>query len=157
MNSWKVLIKWNTLLTKSHTYKWWNGRESYRYLIWRGHQANDNLGLYSQANDVSSTESLLHKIKWAIIQRHSITDSKLSILWYYNSYLRSEEYGGHIQKSVVFRTALSIWIWLKHMSHGLLSQITRFMGPTWGPSGADRTQVGPMLAPWKLLSGMRHL
>ena len=23
----------------------------------------------------------------------------------------------------------------------------------WGPSGADRTQVGPMLAPWTLLSG----
>ena len=33
------------------------------------------------------------------------------------------------------------------------SQIARFMGPTWGPSGADRTQVGPMLAPWTLLSG----
>ena len=31
--------------------------------------------------------------------------------------------------------------------------IARFMGPTWGPSGADRTQVGPMLAPWTLLSG----
>ena len=30
--------------------------------------------------------------------------------------------------------------------------ITRFMGPTWGPCGADRTQVGPMLAPWTLLS-----
>ena len=30
--------------------------------------------------------------------------------------------------------------------------ITRFMGPTWGPSGADRTQVDPMLAPWILLS-----
>ena len=28
-----------------------------------------------------------------------------------------------------------------------------FMGPTWDPSGADRTQVGPMLAPWTLLSG----
>ena len=27
------------------------------------------------------------------------------------------------------------------------------MGPTWGPSGADRTQVGPMMAPWTLLSG----
>ena len=26
------------------------------------------------------------------------------------------------------------------------SLIARFMGPTWGPSGADRTQVGPMLA-----------
>ena len=29
----------------------------------------------------------------------------------------------------------------------------RFMGPTWGPHGADRTHVGPMLAPWTLLSG----
>ena len=35
-----------------------------------------------------------------------------------------------------------------------LSLIARFMGPTWGPSGADRTQVSPMLAPWTLLSGM---
>ena len=26
------------------------------------------------------------------------------------------------------------------------SLIARFMGPTWGTSGADRTQVGPMLA-----------
>ena len=33
------------------------------------------------------------------------------------------------------------------------SQIARFMGPSWGPSGADRTQVGPMLASWTLLSG----
>ena len=31
--------------------------------------------------------------------------------------------------------------------------ITRFMGPSWGPSGADRTHMGPMLAPWTLLSG----
>ena len=32
-------------------------------------------------------------------------------------------------------------------------QIVRFMGPTWGPSGADRIKMGPMLAPWTLLSG----
>ena len=31
--------------------------------------------------------------------------------------------------------------------------IARFIGPTWGPSGTDRTQMGPMLAPWTLLSG----
>ena len=38
----------------------------------------------------------------------------------------------------------------------LISQslIARFRGPTWGPSGADRTPVGPMLAPWILLSGI---
>ena len=36
---------------------------------------------------------------------------------------------------------------------GMIPLIARFVGPTWGPSGADRTQVGPMLAPWTLLSG----
>ena len=35
----------------------------------------------------------------------------------------------------------------------IATPIARFMGPTWGPPGADRTQVGPMLAPWSLLSG----
>ena len=40
-------------------------------------------------------------------------------------------------------------------SGSLIPQIARFMGPTWSPSGADRTQVGPMLAPWTLLSGPR--
>ena len=36
---------------------------------------------------------------------------------------------------------------LKHHWRALCPLITRFMGPTWGSSGADRTQVGPMLAP----------
>ena len=31
--------------------------------------------------------------------------------------------------------------------------ITRLMGPTWGPPGACRPQMGPILAPWSLLSG----
>ena len=35
--------------------------------------------------------------------------------------------------------------------------IARFMGPTWGPSGADRTQVGAMLAPWTLLPGVANI
>ena len=34
------------------------------------------------------------------------------------------------------------------------SLIAMFMGPTWGPSGADRTQMDPMWAPWTLLSEM---
>ena len=37
---------------------------------------------------------------------------------------------------------------------GYTALIARFMGPTWGPSGTDRTQVGPMLAPGTLLSGV---
>ena len=42
----------------------------------------------------------------------------------------------------IYRQSFHIW-----------TLIARFMGPTWGPSGADRTQMGPMLAPWTLLSG----
>ena len=36
------------------------------------------------------------------------------------------------------------------------SQIAKFMGPTWGPPGSSRPQMGPMLAPWTLLSGSSH-
>ena len=31
------------------------------------------------------------------------------------------------------------------------------MGPTWGPPGTCRPQMGPMLAPWTLLSGCVYL
>ena len=46
------------------------------------------------------------------------------------------------------------WIWLMSEFDWWVnspSLIARFMGPTWGPSGTDRTQVGPMLATWTLL------
>ena len=36
---------------------------------------------------------------------------------------------------------------------GFYSLIARFMGPTWGPNGADSTKVGPMWATRNLLSG----
>ena len=38
-----------------------------------------------------------------------------------------------------------------------VEMLSGFMGPTWGPPGDDRTQVGPMLAIWTLLSGLSHL
>ena len=34
------------------------------------------------------------------------------------------------------------------------TRIPKFMGPTWGPPGSCRPQMGPMLAPWTLLSGL---
>ena len=51
-----------------------------------------------------------------------------------------------IKKSRVHRRS-SIQTWLLLFTF----LIARFMGPTWGPSGADKTQVGPMLVPWTLL------
>ena len=37
-----------------------------------------------------------------------------------------------------------------------LTQIAKFMGPTWGPPGSCRPQMGPMLVPWTVLSGAGH-
>ena len=34
------------------------------------------------------------------------------------------------------------------------THIAKIIGPTWGPPGSCRPQMGPMLAPWTLLSGM---
>ena len=48
------------------------------------------------------------------------------------------------------KSCLLVWIAMAETMHPLRA---RFMGPTWGPSGADRTQVGLMLAPWTVLSG----
>ena len=45
----------------------------------------------------------------------------------------------------------------RHIFEVILFPIARFMGPIWGPSGADRTQVGPRLAPWTLLSGIASI
>ena len=41
----------------------------------------------------------------------------------------------------------------EHSTFTETTLIARFRGRTWGPSGANRTQVGPMLVPWTLLSG----
>ena len=41
-------------------------------------------------------------------------------------------------------------MWIYSLIH---HQIAKFMGPTWGPPGSCRPQMGPMLAPWTLLSG----
>ena len=38
----------------------------------------------------------------------------------------------------------------------ITSQIARFLGPTWGPPGSCRPQMGPMMAPWTLLSGVSY-
>ena len=46
-----------------------------------------------------------------------------------------------------------VWIGIsRDLRQHIKSPIARFMGPIWGQCGADRTQVGPMLAPWTLLS-----
>ena len=53
---------------------------------------------------------------------------------------------------------MHLWTTVGHGKDGCWpSQIARFMGPTWGPPGSCRPQVGPMLAPWTLLFGLDPL
>ena len=40
--------------------------------------------------------------------------------------------------------------WSLYLMRG--AQIAKFMGPTWGPPGSCRPQMGPVMAPWILLS-----
>ena len=48
-------------------------------------------------------------------------------------------------------------MYICHPSHSrnwlMLTQKAKFMGPTWDPPGSCRPQMGPMSAPWTLLSG----
>ena len=68
--------------------------------------------------------------------------------------MRSRETSTHSNQNWVFSSHLSVRH--LHQTHFKPSLIARFMGPTWGPSGADRTHVGPMLAPWTLISGISY-
>ena len=53
----------------------------------------------------------------------------------------------------LFRSCERLNITFRGICFWITTQIAKFMGPTWGPSGSFRPQMGPMLAPWTLLSG----
>ena len=59
-------------------------------------------------------------------------------------------------KEIQCATSAEHWQLLRthHFVHARpTTQIAKFMGPTWGPPGSCRPQMGPMLAPWTLLLG----
>ena len=61
----------------------------------------------------------------------------------------------HIQLGIIFMWYNKIHS-IQICSWSRTSQIAKFMGPTWGPPGSCRPQMGPMLAPRTLLSGMHQ-
>ena len=63
----------------------------------------------------------------------------LNLLWFYPRF--------NMQLTGCRRRTLHYVYWNQ-------SQIAKFMGPTWGPPGSCRPQMGPMLAPWTLISGV---
>ena len=70
----------------------------------------------------------------------------------YSKIYKTTEAWHHCYVAFVFVCSdicLQIWVWPP--------QIAKFMGPTWGPPGSCRPQMGPMLAPWTLLSGTAYI
>ena len=57
-----------------------------------------------------------------------------------------------LHNTSVFSFHIDVVLTLFFMAYA--SQITRLMGLIWGPPGSFRPQMGAMLAPWTLLSGM---
>ena len=116
-------------------------------------------------NGMSWHRKAMHDIMYHILPYHMTTVHILS-LQYTSKHNFSAIHKWHIWPIRVTYPddlcfALAWWhsTWLLegskwHAQNCMSSPIARFMGPTRGPSGADRTQVGPMLAPWALLSGM---
>ena len=63
------------------------------------------------------------------------------------------DWGKETNVKIVFDIKITTHTWIHHVNQDIMPQISKFMGPTWGPPGSCRPQMGPMLAPWSLLSG----
>ena len=92
------------------------------------------------------SEVLSVKVKGQGLEERSLRSPTGKEEWWKWSIRRAMCYG-----SFAFFIFLNFLIFIWHST--AIPQIARFMGPTWDPPGADRTQVGPMLAPWTLLLG----
>ena len=89
---------------------------------------------------IRDTKSLIYTIKYA----HGFV-----VVWLLQRYSIS-----HKICTIMLCFVLLWYIIISRFMNCMNSLIARFMRPTWGSSGTDRTQVGPMLAPWTLLSGL---
>ena len=69
--------------------------------------------------------------------------------------IKSSSTANHGFKVTNYRFLWILWSsWLIRLIRRFnITQIAKYMGPTWGPPGSCRPQMGPMLASWTLLSG----
>ena len=90
----------------------------------------------TQTNTMSVNDKLTHRARASLAM----------VLIKFSSFILFSAADGSI--SVYMKCPIDCINWCE------LFLIARFMGPTRDPPGADRTQVGPMWATWKLLSGL---
>ena len=93
---------------------------------------------------------LFRKISSSKLTFHAIIDSEGNIKENISKYMFSTVPADGLAP---LNASISADIAMTKLGPRTYTLIARFMGPTWGPPGAVRTQVGPMLVPWTLLSG----
>ena len=86
----------------------------------------------------ASIRDCIYEIQWGVIT-HPRHDPGIDA----NEFGASKDIIGYLMSSRRTQSAVTL---LKAALRAV------FMGPTWGPSCAERTQVGPMLVPWASLS-----
>ena len=97
-------------------------------------------------------------ILWFCQHKRNILTDMGKIDWYQSTIKHNQVYTWCMNIGM-YSIITKVSIWLRNAVVFLIKMlgkatlIARFMGPTWGPSGAGRTQMGPMLVPWTLLSG----
>ena len=79
----------------------------------------------------------------------SLKSKRQDLEWYF-----SVKNIKNILQSTLLIPSIYRSIWYDIIRQNPTSQIAKFMGPTWGPPGSCRPQMGPMLVPWTLLSGI---
>ena len=79
----------------------------------------------------------------------------LNLCWLIICEVQQHSSDGNFTRNIIQPSANKISLKLNYLTKIPVKStlIARFMWPTWGPTGADRTQVGPVLAPWTLISG----
>ena len=95
---------------------------------------------------------------WLVIHQCIIGLNDILLVWSYNlNQFGLSHWNDRGKCDYSSQKGLQIWHsqWydLLWPSDTRIPQIAKFMGPTWGPPGSCRPQMGPMLAPWTLLSG----
>ena len=81
------------------------------------------------------------------------TGKMVSLYWIRSAFL--DPYFPIIGNTLTYGIEINIGYWLHlWLIRLVVSQITKFMGPTWCPPGSCRPQMGPMQAPRSLLSGV---
>ena len=123
------------------------------YILWGLFQYNHAISLAQWRCSILTAWSLDNQGLWQPV----INFEKLMMMM--NDHLQS--WTMTIKWSHLYLDILLIGQTLLHLNSMLYNkvvgrvytQIAKFMGPTWGPPGSCRPQIGPMSAPWTLLSG----